>query len=86
MITVNESTEIEEFLQHVDPVYWDIFCDAWYAGLTPYKDYPESLMLVANAILNHWEIPLYTEDVSWDDTHACFVWHLVTNKQRKGKK
>lgn len=73
---MNELTEIDQLLCYVDRKYWDAFCDTWYRDLNVYKEYPHSLVLMANAVLAHWEIPLYVEDVLWHDTDKCFIWHF----------
>jgi len=80
MITINEITQIDQLLKHVGADYHDIFVEEWYQGLDPYKEYPESLMLFANAKLNYWDIPLYAESVSWDEEHGCFIWHFTKRK------
>jgi hypothetical protein len=77
---INELREIDQLLAYVDQKYWDIFCDTWYHGLDAYKEYPHSLLIMANAILNHWDIPLYAEDLSWDSTDKCFIWHFIKQK------
>jgi len=77
---INELREIDQLLAYVDQKYWDIFCETWYQGLDAYKEYPHSLLLMANAILNHWDIPLYAEDISWDSTDKCFIWHFIKQK------
>jgi len=77
---INELREIDQLLAYVDSKYWDTFCDVWYQDLNAYKEYPHSLVLMANAILNHWDIPLYVEDVSWADNDECFIWHFTTKK------
>jgi hypothetical protein len=74
---INELHEIDQLLAYVDQKYWDIFCDTWYQDLDAYKEYPHSLVMMANAVLNHWDIPLYVEDVSWSDTDECFIWHFI---------
>lgn len=73
---MNELREIDQLLAYVDQIYWDDFCSVWYTDLNAYKECPHSLVLVANAVLNHWGIPLYVEDVSWHDTDECFIWHF----------
>jgi hypothetical protein len=78
-LKVNEITQIDKILQHVVPMYHDSFCEAWYFGLDAYKDNVDVLLLVANAILEHWEIPLYAVNVSWSKKHECFVWHFGEN-------
>lgn len=77
---INELREIDQLLVYVDQKYWDIFCETWYQGLDAYKEYPHSLLMMANAILNHWDIPLYAEDISWDSTDKCFIWHFIKQK------
>ena len=74
---VNELHDIDQLLAYVDPKYWDIFCDTWYQDLDAYKEYPLSLLMMANAILNHWDIPLYAEDISWSSADECFIWHFI---------
>jgi len=76
---INEITQIDQILQHVDPKYHDTFCEAWYFGLDAYKDNVDVLMLVANAILAHWEIHLYAVNISWDEVNECFIWHFGDN-------
>jgi len=76
---INELREIDQLLAYVDPKYYDNFCDTWYLGLNAYKEYPHSLLLMANAVLNHWDIPLYVTDVSWSDNDKCFIWHFGEN-------
>lgn len=78
---MNELNEFYQLLAYVDPAFWDCFSDAWYDGLNAYKDYPDSLLLAANAVLHHWDIPLYVDDVAWDDVDDCFIWHF----DNKGK-
>lgn len=79
---INEITDFDKVLQHIEPKYQDCFCESWYHGLDQYKEFPESLLLVANAILNHWEVPLYVESiVGWDEINNCFIWHLRQMKQ-----
>jgi hypothetical protein len=73
---MNELTEIDQLLGYVDQKYWDAFCDVWYVDLNAYKEYPHSLVLMANAVLAHWGIPLYAEEVSWHDADKCFIWHF----------
>jgi hypothetical protein len=83
---INEITEFHEVLQYISPDLQDSFCEAWYQGLDPYKNYPESLLLVANAILNHWHVPLYAKEISgWDDEHCCFIWNLWRTRRKQQK-
>jgi hypothetical protein len=77
---INELHEINQLLAYVDSDYWDVFCDVWYQDLNAYREHPHSLMLMANAILNHWDVPLYAEDVSWAEADECFIWHLTERK------
>jgi hypothetical protein len=75
----NEITDRDKLLSYLNPADWDNFCTAWYNGLDLYKEYPNSLILMANAVLTHWEVPLYVVDVSWDSALDCFVWHFGKN-------
>ena len=81
---INEITDFHEVLQYISPDYHDLFTDAWYQGLDPYKHYPESLLLVANAILNHWRVPLYAKSISgWDDANSCFIWDFRRTRKKQ---
>jgi hypothetical protein len=73
---MNELTEIDQLLAHVDSIYWDDFCDVWYRDLNEYKECPHTLLMMANAVLVHWGIALYAEDVTWSDRDECFIWHF----------
>ena len=76
---MNELTQLDRLLKHVDPNYADDFCQTWYIDLDQYKEHPDTLLLMANAVLNHWDIPLYTTGVSWHEKDECFVWHFGKN-------
>ncbi|CAB4241623.1 hypothetical protein UFOVP71_161 [uncultured Caudovirales phage] len=76
---INEITQIDLLLEHLDPADQENFCYAWYQGLDVYKDNPNALLLVANATLTHWEIPLYAVNVTWDEVNECFIWHFGDN-------
>lgn len=78
-LKVNEMTEMDLILCYLDEEDWDNFCTAWYIGLDEYKNNPDALLLVANAMLNHWNIPLYAVGISWADNDDCFVWHFGLN-------
>jgi hypothetical protein len=76
MIQINEVTEQDKLLSYLDPNDWDNFYTAWYYGLDPYKENPEALIMMANAVLTHWHVPLYAESIDWDDGNDCFIWHF----------
>lgn len=78
-LKVNEMTEMDLILCHLESADHDNFCVAWYFGLDEYKNDHDVLLLMANAMLAHWDIPLYAVSVSWDDKHECFVWHFGPN-------
>lgn len=78
-LKVNEMTEMDLILCHLDEGDWDNFCQAWYYGLDEHKNEFNTLLLMANAMLNHWEIPLYATSASWSEAHNCFVWHFGNN-------
>jgi len=78
-LKVNEMTEMDLILCHLDQADWDNFCSAWYFGLDEYKNNHDVLLLMANAMLNHWNIPLYAVSVSWSKKYKCFVWHFGKN-------
>ena len=79
MQKLNEITDRETLLSYLDPADWDNFSTAWYNGLDPFKEYPNSLIIMANAVLTHWEVPLYAVDVGWDEEQGCFIWHFGEN-------
>ena len=76
---INEITQIDQILKHLVPEDQENFCYAWYQGLDAYKENPNALMLMANATLTHFEIPLYATDVGWDETSECYIWHFGEN-------
>ena len=76
---INEITEIDKILTHLDQADHDNFCYAWYQGLDPYKENPHALLLMANAVLTHFEVPLYATGISWDPFTECFVWKFGKN-------
>jgi len=79
---MNEATQFERVLDYIDPEYHEVFFDEWYNGLNRYKDYPDSLLMFANAILVHWSVPLYAESiVGWDHDNDCFIW-LFRKKEK----
>jgi hypothetical protein len=78
-LKVNEMTEMDLILCYLDAADCDNFCIAWYFGLDEYKNNHDMLLLMANAVLNHWEIPLYATDVSWHDNDECFIWYFGQN-------
>ena len=76
---VNEITQIDKILEHLDPKYHDSFCEAWYLGLDAYKEHQDSLVIMANATLAHWDIALYVVGVDWSNKDSCFVWKFGKN-------
>jgi hypothetical protein len=76
---INEITQIDLLLKHLPAEDQENFCYAWYQGLDAYKDNVEALLLIANATLTHWEVPLYAVNVSWDEINDCFIWHFGEN-------
>lgn len=86
-MTVNEITQINKILKYLAKEDYENFCHAWYYGLDPFKENPNALLLIANAILTHFEVPLYTTDVGWDQTTNCFIWKFGknTSPDYKGK-
>jgi len=76
---INEITEIDKILNYLDEADYNNFCHAWYQGLDPYKENPEALLLMANAVLAYFEVPLYATGVSWDGSNNCFVWKFGKN-------
>ena len=75
-IQVNEITELDLIICYLDEKDRENFVCAWYFDLDEYKDNPDMLLLMANAVLTHWGIPLYAEDVSWHKADKCFIWHF----------
>jgi len=79
---INEVTQFNRLLAYVDPVYHDLFCDAWYIELDRYKEDPNSILMFANAILAHWDVPLYAESIAgWDDNNECFIWKFTKKEE-----
>lgn len=79
IMQVNEITEIDLIICHLDEADQENFVTAWYFGLDEYKHNLNSLLIMANATLNHWSIPLYAVGVSWHDKDECFIWHFGNN-------
>jgi hypothetical protein len=76
---INEITEIDQLLKHLPEGDQENFCYAWYQGLDLYKGNQNALLLLANATLTYWSIPLYAVDVGWDEENECFIWHFGEN-------
>ncbi len=78
-LKVNEITQMDLILCHLYEEDRDDFATAWYFGLDEYKDNHDVLLIMANAMLAHWEIPLYAVSVSWSKRYQCFIWHFGQN-------
>lgn len=76
---INEITQIDQLLKHLPEGDQENFCYAWYQGLDLYKGNRDALLLLANATLTYWSIPLYAVDVGWDEENECFIWHFGEN-------
>lgn len=76
---VNELTEIDLIICHLEEEDQENFCIAWYFGLDHYKENEDALLIMANATLNHWEIPLYAVGIIWSPQHNCFIWIFGDN-------
>jgi hypothetical protein len=76
---INEITQIEKLLKHLATGDQENFCYAWYHGLDSFKDDMNALLLMANATLTHFGIPLYANNVTWDEVNECFIWHFGKN-------